>query len=122
MSLAAIKYAARRAVHSALSVSALYRDEFTILPIPLKVRWHMKQQLVGQLDSGGYAETIEGIERIIFDMEELTAKGVELMRTGIVELTDLEYLQPDGNKPTFELEVQELDTGPIERIWKVTRQ
>lgn len=122
MSFAAIKAAARRAVHAALSVQALYSDDYTIIPIPLRVRWHMKQQLVGQLDSGGYAEMIEGIERIVFDVQELTAKGVDLMRTGTIELTDLAYQHPDGSRPTFELEVQELDTGPVERIWKVTRQ
>lgn len=81
----------------------------------------MKQGLVGQLDAGGYAEFIQGVERLVFNMEELTTKRVELIRGGKVELTDVEYTLPDGGKPTLTLDVQEDDTGPIERIWKVTK-
>lgn len=121
MSFAAIKLAARKAVHAAFSVSAAYSDDLVLQPIPLAVRWHMKQGLVGSLDDGGYAEMIEGIERIVFDMQELFDKNVELRRDGIIEITAPEYRLPDGSTFKFSLDVEEIDTGPVAKGWRVTR-
>lgn len=121
MSIVLIKARARRALHDALAVSALYQDDTLCRPVPLRVRWHTKQALMGELDSGGYAERIESVNRIIFDMAELSTKDLELKRAGVVTLTDPEYAETNGELPAFILEVEEPDTGPVERIWQVVR-
>lgn len=109
----ALKARTRRIVHSTFSGDSTYQDDFLVDPITLNVRWHNKIQVVGDLESGGYAETIEGIERIIFDREELQEKGVLLNHAGLV-------IMADGTR--LRLQSQEPIVGPIEVIWQVARE
>lgn len=112
---AQIKHDARRAVHDALAVEAVYTDPDGVNATTLSVRWHNRINRHGDMDAQGYAEIIENIDRIIFDLEELAAKGVTLAREGTVTLSAL------LGGATFSLDAQEPDSGPIERIWLVTR-
>lgn len=122
MSWAQMKALARRAVHTAFCVSASYQPpDPDAEPVALKVRWHTKQHLVGQLDSGGYAEMVEGITKIVFDKDELLQKEVTLERLGVVTLLPLEYLDRNGQAPVFILELEDEDTGPVGDTWQVTR-
>lgn len=73
---AAIKAKARRDVHASLSVSALYQDYTLDAPVPLSVRWHNKIARFGDVLDAGYAEMIEGVERIIFMRDELSLAGI----------------------------------------------
>jgi hypothetical protein len=106
-----VKARTRRVVHNTFGGDAKYMDS-TQPEIALTVRWHNKIQVGGDLESGGYAETIEGIERVIFDREELMAKGVTLRNNGTV-------IMADGTVLT--LGTQEPIVGPIEVIWQVAR-
>lgn len=106
-----VKARTRRVVHNTFGGDAKYMD-FMQPEIALTVRWHNKIQVGGDLEGAGYAETIEGIERIIFDREELLAKGVTLRNNGTV-------IMADGTVLT--LGTQEPIVGPIEVIWQVAR-
>lgn len=122
MSWASYKALARRAVHTAFCVSAVYKDPDGVVSAEaLKVRWHMRQTLAGQLDNGGYAEVVEGIEKIIFDKDELQALALTPERNGTITLMAPEYRLIDGSQPEFVLQYQDEDTGPVEESWQVTR-
>lgn len=112
---AQIKYDARRAVHDALKVDAVYTGPDGITSVTLGVRWHNKINRHGDIEAQGYAEIIEGIDRIIFDLEELAAKSVTLRREGTVTMPEI------MGGATFSLDAQEPDAGPMLRIWLVTR-
>lgn len=107
-----LKARTRRIVHTTFAGSATYKDNSLIAPVGLNVRWHNKIQLVGALEEG-YAETIEGIERIIFDRDELALKQVNLVHKGQV-------VMEDGTR--LRLETQEPIVGPVEVIWQVARE
>lgn len=108
-----LKGRTRRIVHNTFSGASTYQDDVFVTPIGLMVRWHNKIQLVGDLESGGYAESIEGIERVIFDREELAEKQVVLQYAGLV-------IMQDGTR--LRLQTQEPIVGPIEVIWQVSRE
>lgn len=115
---AAIKAKARRDVHASLSVSARYESySQEVIVDGLSVRWHNKRQLVGDLDSGGYAQIIDGVERIVFMQDELQAKGVTLEGGDVIIITAEGY----GNVGLV-LQTQEQIVGPVEVIWQVSRK
>ncbi len=117
---------ARRAIHSALAVQATYVDDSIAVPVEIKARWHNKiSRPFGDLENGGYAEIIEGIDRIIFNLE--TVDGVDtvvdvdgfpvtLLRNGTVTFPEL---LPGVE---FNLDHKEPATGPVEEAWAVTRK
>lgn len=105
----------RRAVHTTLSVSAFYTDLNTETPVELSVRWHNKIELQGDMSSAGYAEVIEGIERIILSKSELEAKNITPRRGGEVTI-----LTPGWGEPVITLDSREPQFGPDEEIWRVS--
>lgn len=110
----ACKALARRTVHTYLSVGALYTHSPLDEPVGLRVRWHNKIARFGDLEDGGYAEIVEGINRLIFDADELDEKGIVLMKGAKVTLTD-----PGFNNAALVLDTAEPRIGPIEVIWGV---
>jgi len=108
-----IKGRTRRIVHTTFSGDSTYQDDYLVAPVGLRVRWHNKIQLVGDLESGGFAESIEGIERIIFDRDELAEKAISLHHSGLVVMADGTRLR---------LHTQEPIVGPVEVIWQVSRE
>lgn len=113
---AAIKAKARRDVHASFSVSATYQDYSLDTPVPLSVRWHNKIARFGDLLDGGYAEVVEGIERIIFMRDEVEAAGLILRESGFVTITAEGY-----ENAVLVLAAQEPKVGPVEVIWMVSR-
>lgn len=112
---AQLKHDARRAIHDTMKVTCGYVAPGVPPGTQLGVRWHNKINRMGDLENQGYAEIVEGIDRMIFDLAELSEKGITLTRDGLVTLPAL------MGGIEFALDVQEPDTGPIERIWLVTR-
>lgn len=108
-----LKASTRRIVHDTFAGEAMYSDVSLSEPVTLDVRWHNRIARNGELESGGYAEIVEGIERVIFDIEELNRKGVSPMAHGRIELADGTVLR---------LQVCEPIVGPIEVIWEVARE
>ncbi|QPB11455.1 hypothetical protein JT321_gp28 [Providencia phage Kokobel1] len=105
----------RKAVHSAflLSGDLIRAGQETV---NLSVRYHNKIALMGDLMEAGYSEVIDGVDRAIFNREELKEKGITLVRGNIIQLTD-----PGFEEIKFSLEAQEPYNGPIEVKWQVKR-
>ena len=114
--LAEIKARARKAVHTAFSVSAEHRAYGSTAPTVIQVRWHNKLVLQGNGTSDGYASTIEGIDRLVFNLDELAEKGIAL------ELGDTVTMGPLYQNVVLVLEEMEPATGPVEQKWWVARK
>lgn len=108
---AAAKKRTRRAVMTTLGVDALYKDDSRPVPVAIRARWHSKIDRFGDSQNAGYAEVIEGLERLILDDAQATALNV--VRGGVVSFPTL-----DGISVT--LEAMEPKDGPVEQIWSVT--
>lgn len=106
------KRAARRAVHDALAGAAFYTDDTLAAPVALAVRWHNRQIVDGGGD--GFAAVVEGLNRLIFDADELAAKGVTLRRNGLVTLVDYADM-------VVGLDILRPSDGPIGVVWDVVR-
>lgn len=104
----------RREVHAAFAYAATYEDSIVTIPAPITVRWHDKVERVGNIGGGDYAEILSTIEHLLFDSEELAAKGLTLVRGGIVKLTKFNNYQ-------LQLDVPEPPDGPIKIVWTVVR-
>lgn len=103
----------RQTVHDVLQVGA------TVIVAPggeaqdITVRWHDKINRFGNLENAGWAQTVEGIDRLIFNRPELTSKSIVLTDKSVVTLNAA------GDK--FQLDVKEPPNGPIEEVWVVAR-
>lgn len=115
--LAEIKAKARKAVHAAFSYDALYKDPSLDAAVPLSVRWHNRIVMHGDYDQSGYANIIDGIEKVIFDRDELTKLGVTPMRGATLRLTE-----GGMNNTRLVLDVREKNVGPLEEKWTVVRE
>lgn len=109
------KYKMRKAVHSAFRLSAiLIRGNQE--PVALYVRYHNKIAIMGDLMEAGYSEVIDGVDRMVFDRDELKEKGVVLAYGNIIQLTD-----PGFENIRVSLVAQEPYNGPVESKWQVKR-
>jgi hypothetical protein len=114
VSFSALKAQARQAVHETFKVAASYSDAFTP-PIGLHVRWHNKLiRPMPNMEGVGYAELIEGVNRIIFAQDELQSLNVLPRSKGRVLLSDYGSI-------VFVLESREPADGPVDVIWNVSR-
>ncbi len=114
--LAEIKARARKAVHAAFSVSAGHRSYGSDIHTTIQVRWHNKLVLQGNGTSDGYADVIEGIDRMVFDIDELADKGIALERGDTITMG------PEYHGAVLVLEEMEPMTGPVEQKWWVARK
>lgn len=117
LSFAKIKAKARRDVHASLSVAATYQSYSLDKVVKgIRVRWHNKMAMVGDIDNNGYANMLEGIERIIFERAELERHGIELQEGDTIIITDEGFMNAQ-----LILKVREPIVGPFEVIWQVAR-
>ena len=82
----------------------------------IQVRWHNKLVPQGNGTSDGYASTIEGIDRLVFNLDELAEKGIALERGDTVTMGPL------YQNVVLVLEEMEPATGPVEQKWWVARK
>lgn len=106
---------AAKVVHDTFKVQALYYAPGSLVSVTLGVRWHDKATLVGNIVETGYADVIEGIDRVIFDRDELALKSVVLERSGRV------VLGPVYNNAVLCLDAEEKANGPVNVTWKVVQ-
>lgn len=107
----------RRRVQETFGVQAFYSDASISTPVEIGARWHNRiSKPFGDLDNGGYAEIIEGIDRILLIPETVDGDPVTLQRLGVVTFPTL---LPGVE---FILEHKEPSTGPLEEAWAVTRK
>ncbi len=121
--LSETKRQARQALHSLAGVAALYTSPYEETSVTLYVRFHNKSaRPVGDLENGGYAEILTGIDRLVFQESNLaaplqpdgtTAAAVTLAAQGTVEFETYGL--------TFSLDVLEPPDGPENVYWTVVR-
>lgn len=120
---ATAKATARRTVQATFGVQAFYSDASITVPVEIRARWHnrISKPFGGLQDGDGYAEIIEGIDRIALIPDEYedgrpTGNTVTLKTKGVVTFpTILPGVQ-------FILDYREPPTGPLEEAWVVTRK
>jgi hypothetical protein len=105
---AAAKSALRRVVHDTLGVDALYQDDSMSDPVAITARWHNKIDRFGDPESQGYAEIVQGIDRIGLIPEYYP--DITFRRGGTVTFPAY------GN--AFVLQVLEPADGPHTRWWQ----
>lgn len=104
----------RRAVHTTFAVQAFYSDAVVAQPLDLRARLHDTVGAVSVQESQGVADILEHITQIVFDADELAAKGVTLRRGGTVRFPVYGSV--------YVLDSDEPHTGPIDRVWTVVPQ
>lgn len=125
-----VKTQVRRIVHQTFGVPAFYKDSSLSAPVPVTARWHSKIDRFGDLDQQGYAELIQGIDRVIFSAHD--ARRINVQRGGIIMFPSLGAglgvalgapLDGEGIAPPgFILQDREPPNGPYEEVWNVTRK
>jgi len=105
------KARARRKLHKLASAPATYLDETLDEPVDITVRWHNK--IIPAETINGESEIISGIERLIFNEEELALLDLTLIRGAVVTI-------PKYDNMEFELGFEEPNDGPITTAWSVT--
>lgn len=114
---ASAKALVRRTVQETFGVPAFYSDATVNVPVEIRARWHNRvNRPVGDLDAGGYAEIVEGIDRIVLIPTDCkTGQSVTLNRLGVVSF-------PSIPGEEFILEHKEPASGPLEEAWAVSRK
>lgn len=79
----------------------------------LAVRWHRKLVMVGDLVAQGYPQSIEGVNHLIFDSEELAEKGIVLKREDKIL---------DAHGAVLILDSLEPAQGPLKVTWRVVQR
>lgn len=111
---AALKAQTRRIVHDTLAIDAAYEDANLAGPIALRIRWHNKLLTNLESQDEGYSTFLTSVKRIIFDRDELAAKGVVIQRGGKLKITS-----PGFNNAVLAIDTRDTMAGPTEEIWMV---
>lgn len=111
---AELKARVRRTVHATFGITAEYWLNDADVPVPLRVRWHNKLTVVGDPNGDGFPVSLDTIDRVIFDMDELTEKTVTISRGGRLKITAKNY----GGQ-VLTIDSREPKCGPTEEIWLV---
>lgn len=116
--LSGIKAQTRALLHEAMAEPASYSFGGDTYPTPeqteaglsLTVRWHNKMRIQGERDSSDVG-ILEGVNRLVFNTDELTALGLTLTRLGEVTIP--------GYDKQFRLDYHEEPDGPLNDYWSV---
>lgn len=115
--LSDIKRNSRLAMFNGMAVEASYEGpEDDAEPRDVRVRWHNKMQPALGIERGG-AGIVEGIERLIFNGEQLAApldggEPIILERNGVVTIP--------GYNLVCTLDNEGVPDGPVNVYWSVT--
>lgn len=103
----------RRIVHAVMAVEAKHRAVNSGDETEITVRLHTKgPRLVGDLQGQAYAEVLMNVDRMVFNVEQIEAAGIELQRNDVIVLTEF------GDQE-YTLDSSEPARGPIETVWNV---
>lgn len=106
-----LKAETRRAVHDVLGVPAQYQDASMSAPVSITARWFNKVARFGDLVEQGYAEVVEGVDRIVlFPCDYPT---VTFRRGGVITFPHY--------RRSFTLDTLEPPDGPEgQAVWQCT--
>jgi hypothetical protein len=105
---AQLKSETRQVVHETLGVSAFYKDSTMSRPREIVARWHNKIDRFGDMADQGYAEVVQGIDRVILFPAQTPT--ISFVPGGVV--TFPKYCR------SFRLDVQEPADGPDQVVWQ----
>lgn len=117
--LSELKTQARAALHGAMAEPASYSfgggdpvptPEQIEAGLNLTVRWHNKMRIQGERDSSDVG-IIEGINRLVFNTDNLAALDLTLERLGVVTIP--------GYGKSFRLDQHDEPDGPLNDYWSV---
>lgn len=110
-SFADAKARLRRAVHDTLAVDALYTDSSVndFEPVCIKARYHNKLELSGDPNNEGFAQMLQGIDRIVLIPSDYP--GLTFKRGDTIEFPAYAL--------TFMLGETEPSDGPLRQVWHV---
>lgn len=113
------KISARQLVHDTLAVPAVYRSkDGTVTNDKVTVRWHNKMSRNGAADDGFDASVIEGINRLVFNVPNLAAAGLDAADLARGDTITIAAQSLAGQ--VFTLEAQERSDGPLSIYWSVS--
>jgi hypothetical protein len=122
VSWAATKIQARLDVHNAFALPVLYYLAGTTtalaLASPLTARLHNKVVLPPSPETGGYAQMLEGVTKVLFNRQQLNALGVVPAQGDYLQFTD--YPLYAGGFVTATLDVRDPRNGPVVDKWSVS--
>lgn len=98
----------RRSVHDTLAVDATYQDDTMSDPAPIRARWHNKIDRFGDPQQLGYAEIVQGVDRI--GLVPSDTPDISFRAGGVVTFAIY------GN--AFRLDVLEPSDGVLVRWWQ----
>lgn len=107
---------ARKTVHKTLGIPALYTDPTGFVRKTVRVRWHSRLALQGNIIDAGYTEFLEGVKRVIFNAVELREQNITLKKNGTLTIRPI-GLEKDV---VLTLDTLEPSEGPENIIWGVT--
>lgn len=113
---AAAKKLLRRTVHKTFGLDATYESKYLSAPMPLRVRWHNKLTDIGDIESQGYPVSIDAIDKVVFDREDLAARGIVISKGGVVTITAEGF---GGQR--LAIDKRDPRCGPTEEIWHVSK-
>lgn len=114
-SITEIMARARRVVHATFGENATYSHPSSgVMEVPISVRWHNRIGIQGNLGDDGFTDLIEGVNRAIFNREELAEKNLVLYKGGRITLTNS---LNDG--VVLILDSMDPHVGTINEIWNV---
>lgn len=107
-----LKIETRRVVHDTLGVPAFYQDDSMSAAKSITARWFNKTAKYGDLVETGYAEVVEGVDRVVlFPCDYPT---VRFQRLGVVTF-------PQYGR-SFRLDILEPSDGPGgQAVWQVVQ-
>lgn len=116
--LSGIKAQARAALHAAMAEPVSYSRggltyptaDQTLAGLSLTARWHTKVQVSGERFKEDTA-FLEGVNKLVFNTDELAALGLTLQRGGHVDFP--------GYGKSFRLDQPEEPDGPLNEYWSV---
>lgn len=113
---AAFKSRTRRIVHKVFGIPMLYSHRTLAAPVPLRGRYHSKQQVISDMESEGYSVTVDGIERVVFLIDALAEAGIVVEKGATVKVDD-----PHWPSTVLIIDSKEPQSGPEEEIWRVVK-
>ena len=114
---AAVKARVRQTVHDTFGILALYVDDQSGVQEELRVRFHTKINRFGDLQDAGWAEVVEGVNRLILNKTELDLKEITPVRGA-----RLVFIPASFEGLELILQVQEPSTGPVDVVWQVSQK
>lgn len=109
--------AMRRGVQQHLGDDATYSHPDTPGATVLRVRWHTRIAVGGDLGDAGYTEFLDGVNRVHFNREELDQKGIILATGGELRFEEGHPLAG----VVLILHEQEQITGPVLQTWTASK-